>query len=129
MPDTIVVSRQKFQGLKNLLKQDFVPNSGGTATMRNPYNDAGLTVVPMYQSSDINDWFLLDSKLVAQGVPPWTLAKLALQAPGFSELGIQHWDMTNSDDCRRKKTIAVSQSIFYGFKFLYPHAIRKIIGA
>lgn len=129
MPDTIGVSRQKFQGLKNLLKQDFVPSAAGTATMRNPYNDAGLTVVRMDQLTDVNDWYLLDSQLIKKDVPPWTLAKLALQNPGFNELGIQHWDMSNSDACRKKKTIAVSQSIFYGFKFLYPHAIRKVVGA
>lgn len=129
MPTHIGVSRQDFQGLKNLLKQDFVPSTAGTATMRNPYNDAGLTVVRMDQLTDANDWYLFDMNLISKGVPPWILAKLALQSPGFNELGIQHWDMTNSDDCRRKKTIAVSQSIFYGFKFLYPHAVRKVLGA
>ena len=129
MPTHIGVPRQKFQALKNLLKQDFVPSAAGTATMRNPYNDAGLTVVCMNQLTDNNDWYLFDMNLISKGVPPWTLAKLSLPGPGFNELGLRHWDMSNSDDCRRKGTIAVSQHIFYGYKFLYPHAVRKIAGA
>ncbi len=129
MPTHIGVPRQKFQKLKNVLKQDFIPNAGGTATMRNPYNDAGLTVVRMDQLTDDNDWYLFDMNLISKNVPPWILAKLALAGPGFSELGLRHWDMSNSDDCRRKGTIAVSQHIYYGHKFLYPHAIRKVTGA
>lgn len=124
----IGVSRQKFQGLKNLLKQDFVPNAAGTATMRNPYNDAGLTVVPMHQLTDVNDWLLFDMNLI-KVAPPWILAKLMLPGPGFNELGLRHWDMSNSDSCRRKGTIAVSYHIYYGMKFLYPHAVRKVAGA
>lgn len=129
MPTHIGVPRQKFQKLKNVLKQDFIPSAAGTATMRNPYNDAGLTVVRMDQLTDPDDWYLVDMNLVNKGVPPWTVAKLALQAQGFNELGLRHYDMTNSDDCRRKGTIAVSQHVYYGFKFLHPHAIRKIAGA
>ncbi len=129
MPTHIGVPYQKFQALKNLLKQDFVPSTAGTATMRNPYNDAGLTVVCMNQLSDINDWYMFDMNLISKGVPPWILAKLALGGPGFAELGLRHWDMSNSDACRAKGTIAVSQHVHYGYKFLYPHAVRKIAGA
>lgn len=129
MPTHIGVPRQKFQALKNLLKQDFVPNSGGTATMRNPYNDAGLTVVRMDQLTDNNDWYLFDMNLISKGVPPWILAKFNPQGEGANEFGIRHWDVTNSDACRAKGTIAVSQHLLYGYKFLYPHAIRKVAGA
>ncbi len=129
MPTHIGVPPAKFQGLKNLLKQDFVPNSAGTATMRNPYNDAGLTVVRMDQLTDANDWYLFDANLIAKSVPPWIVAKLALPGPGFNDLGIRHSDPSNSDDCRAKGTIAVSYHVYYGFKFLHPHAIRKIAGA
>lgn len=127
MPTHIGVPRQKFQQLQNLLKQDFVPSAAGTATMRNPYNNAGLTVVRMDQLTDNNDWYLFDMNLISKNVPPWTVAKLALN--GLDELGLRHWDMANSDSCRAKGTIAVSQHLFYGFKFLHPHGIRKIAGA
>jgi hypothetical protein len=129
MPTHIGVPSRKFQKMKNTLKQDFIPSAAGTATIRNPYNDAGLTVVRMDQLTDNDDWYLFDMNLISKNVPPWILAKLALPGAGFSELGIRHWDMSNSDDCRRKGTIAVSQHIFYGYKFLYPHAVRKIAGA
>jgi len=129
MPTHIGVPRQKFQKLKNLLKQDFVPNSAGTATMRNPYNDGSLTVVRMDQLTDADDWYLFDMDLISKGVPPWILAKLSLSGPGFSDLSLRHWDMNNSDACRKKGTIAVSSHIYYGFKLLFPHGIRKVAGA
>jgi len=129
MATHIGVPTRKFQKLKNLLKQDFIPSAAGTATMRNPYNDAGLTVVRMDQLTDDDDFYLFDMNMISRGVPPWILAKLALPGPGFAELGIRHWNMDNSDDMRRRGMVAVSQHIFYGYKFLYPHAIRKVAGS
>src|SRR3990167_2994492 len=110
MPTHIGVPPAKFQGLKNLLKQDFVPSAAGTATMRNPYNDAGLTVVCMNQLTDADDWYLFDMNLISKGVPPWVVDKF----DGGSEFGIRHWDMSNSDACRKKSTLAVSYQILYG---------------
>jgi hypothetical protein len=133
MPTHIGVPRQKFQKLKNVLKQDFIPSTftpgAGTATMRNPYNDGSLTVVRMDQLTDENDFYLFDMNLIPKGVAPWIVAKLALQAAGFDQLGVRHWNMENSDSCRAKSSIAVSHHVHYGFKFLYPHAIRKVLGA
>lgn len=126
MPTHIGVPRQKFQKLKNVLKQDFIPSAAGTATMRNPYNDAGLTVVRMDQLTDNNDWYLFDANLIARNVPPWTLAKLALG--GLDKLEIRRFD-ENSDRFKQTGKIAVSQHIHYGFKFLFPHAVRKVAGA
>lgn len=128
-PDTIAVPRQKWQKLRNLLKQDFIPNAAGTATMRNPYNDSGLQVVRIDHLTDVNDWYLFDSKMIAGGVVPWTLNKLALPHPDFDSLGLRRWEPSNSDYARRKGVVAVSQHIYYGFKFLFPHAVRKIAGA
>jgi hypothetical protein len=128
MPNVIGVPRQKFQKLKNLLKQDFVPSAAGTATMRNPYNDGSLTVVRMDQLTDADDWYLFDTNLIAKGVVPWTVAKLALQAPGFDSLSLRRFD-ENSDHFKKTGKIAVSQHIYYGSKFLFPHAVRKIAGA
>lgn len=127
-PDTIVVPRQKWQKLKNLLKQDFVPTSAGTATMRNPYNDNSLNVVRVDQFTDANDWYLADSKLIARGVVPWTIAKLALQAPGFDALSLRRYG-EESDRFKDTGKVAVSSHIFVGKTFLFPHAIRKIAGA
>ncbi len=127
--DTLCVPRQKFQKLANLLKQDFIATPAGTATMRNPYNDGSLNVVRMDQLTDVNDWYLGDSTLIGKGVVPWTVAKLAMQAPGFDALGLRRYDLDNSDYARQKGVVAVSSHIFYGSKPLYPHAFRKVAGA
>ena len=128
-PNTIFVPRQKFQGLKNLLKQDFTPNSAGTATMRNPYSGSELSVVKIDALTDVNDWYLADSNLIARGVVPWVQAKLALPNPAFDALGLRRYEPDNSDYARTKGVVGVSQHIYYGQKFIYPHAIRKIAGA
>lgn len=126
--DTIVVPRQKYNGLKNLLKQDFVPNTAGTATMRNPYNAGELKVQRIDQFTDSNDWYLVDSKLVARGVSPWICAKLNLPNPGFDALSLRRWD-ESSDLFKKHGKIAVSKHVYYGAKPLFPHAIRKVVGA
>ncbi len=132
MPTHIGVPYQKFQKLRNLLKQDFVPSAvspvAGVTTMRNPYNDGSLTVVCMNQLTDINDWYLFDMNLISRGAPPWTLTKLALQGPGFDSLSLRYFD-ENSDRFKNTGKIGVSKHVFYGSKFLYPHAVRKIAGA
>lgn len=128
MPTHIGVPRQKFQKLKNLLKQDFVATSAGTATMRNPYNDGSLTVVRMDQLTDNNDWYLFDANLIAKGVAPWIVAQLALTNPGFDALCLRRYD-ENSDRFKNTGKLAVSKHVFYGRKFLFPHAIRKVAGA
>lgn len=127
--DTLCVPRQKFQKLANLLKQDFIATPAGTATMRNPYNDGSLNVVRMDQLTDVNDWYLADSTLIAKGVVPWTVGKLAIQQPGFDSLGLRRYDPDNSDYARQKGVVAVSSHIFYGSTFLFPHAFRKVAGA
>lgn len=129
-PDTIAVPRQKYQALANLLKQDFVPSVAGTATVRNPYNGGVFNVIELDKvgDNDANDWYLLDSKLIARGVVPWVVAKLSLPSPGFDSLSLRRFD-ENSDHFKKTSKIAVSSHIYYGFKFLFPHAIRKIAGA
>lgn len=129
VPDTIIVPRQKWQSLRNLLKQDFVPTPAGTATMRNPYNDSVLNVVRANQLSDNNDWYLADSAMISQGIVPWTAQKLQLPSPGFDELGLRRYEPANSDRAREKGVVGVDSHIYWGFKFLFPHAMRKIAGA
>jgi hypothetical protein len=132
MPTHIGVPYQKFQKLRNLLKQDFVPSAAspvaGVTTMRNPYNDGSLTIVCMNQLTDVNDWYMFDMNLISKGVPPWTLSKLALQGGGFDSLSLRRFD-ENSDHFKKTGKIAVSKHVYYGSKFLFPHAIRKIAGA
>jgi hypothetical protein len=93
--------------------------------MRNPYNDGSLTVVRMDQLTDVNDWYIFDSKLIAKGVPPWVVAKLALQMPGFDSLSLRYFD-ENSDFFKKTSKIAVAKHIWAGYGLLFPHAIRLI---
>lgn len=127
--NVIGVPTEKFRKLTNLLKQDFVATAAGTATMRNPYNDGSLTVVRMDQLTDPDDWYIFDTNLIAKTAVPWILSKLSLSGPGFSALEMRQWTPENSDSCRKKGTVAVSSHIYYGSKFLFPHAIRKVKGA
>jgi hypothetical protein len=122
------VPPQLFRKITNLLKQDFVPNSGGTATMRNPFNDGSLSVVRMDQLTDPYDWYIFDTNLISRGVPPWTVAKLALQGPGFDSLSLRRYG-EDSDRFKDHGRIAVSSHVYYGSKFLFPHAIRKVKGS
>lgn len=130
MPTHIGVPPAKFQKIKNTLKQDFIPSTAtpgaGTTTMRNPYNDGSLTVVRMDQLTDVNDWFLFDMGLISRGVVPWTLAKLALN--GLDALETRRHD-TDSEMFKKTGRIGVSKHIYYGSKFLFPHAIRRVAGA
>jgi hypothetical protein len=127
-PDAIGVPTEKFHKLQNLLKQDFVPSTAGTATMRNPYGSGELTIVHMPELTDADDWYLFDTKLIAKGVTPWVGAKLQLDRPGFDSLGFRRFG-EESDRFKLTGKIAVSSHIWWGFKFLYPHAIRKVAGA
>lgn len=128
VPDTIGVPTAKFQPLMNKMKQDLIANSAGTATIRNPYADGTLKVVHMPQLTDANDWYLFDSKLCAMGAHPWAGAKLQLNGAQFDALGMRIYD-ESSDRFKNTGKIAISKRIWYGFKTLYPHGARKIVGA
>ena len=128
MPTAIGVPTEKYHGLVTLLKQDIIANSGGTASIRNPYADGTLKVVHMPELTDPDDWYLFDENLINKGVTPWILSKLAIPAPGFDALSLRRFD-ESSDYFKTTSKIAVSSHIFYGAKFLYPHAIRLVKGA
>lgn len=128
VPDAVGVPTAKFQPLVNLLKQDIIASAAGTASIRNPYSDGLLNIVHMPELTDVNDWYLFDSKLIAKGVVPWVMSKLALPMPGFDALGLRRFDI-DSDRFKQTSKIAVSSHVWYGQKTLYPHAIRKVAGA
>jgi hypothetical protein len=128
MPDVIGVPTAKYHPLVNKLKQDIIANAAGAVSVRNPYSDGVLSVVHLPELTDPNDFYLFDTKLIARDVKPWIGAKLNLAAPGFDALGLRRFD-ENSDHFKKSGMIAVSSHIWYGFKPLYPHAIRKVLGA
>lgn len=120
----IMVPTSLFHSLQNLLKQDFIANAAGTATIRNPYNGSILTVVHNPDLTNQLDWYIIDANLIAAGFEPWLIKQLD---PGPA-LGLRIYDEA-SDFFKNSGHIAISRHIWYGFGVVYPHAIRKVVGA
>jgi hypothetical protein len=127
--DTILLPTQKYFLVSALLQQAQVSATSGTGqpntgitTMSNPLLGK-LRAVHVPELTDANDWYLVDSKLV-RALPPW--AALRYAAP--DSLGLRTWD-ESSDFFKDTGRIKVSSHIWYGFALVFPHAIRKVVGA
>lgn len=128
-PDTILVPTAKYEGTKNLLAQDMILGAASSATsnggVTNPYKGV-FNVVHVPEFTDVNDWYLVDSKLMSSlGLPPWLSCRYTPPSP---ELELRRWE-TESDFFKDTGKIKVSSHIWYGHALGFPHAIRKIKGA
>lgn len=127
MPDTILVPTEKAEPLKNLLAQALILGAASSATsngsVSNPYLNR-FNVVPVKELSDTDDWYLVDSKMVSQGIAPW----ISLRQTVPSSLSLRVFDEA-SDFFKRSGKIRIESHIWYGFALGLPHAIRKIVGA
>lgn len=127
-PDTILVPTEKAEGLKNLLSQNFML-AGGTSTSvtsaatSNPYVGR-FNVIEVKELTDADDWYLVDSKLVAAGLTPWVSLRETVPA----SLSLRTFD-ESSDFFKNTGDIKMSSHIWYGFGLALPHAIRLIKGA
>jgi hypothetical protein len=72
----------------------------------------------------VNDWFLVDPAQFANGVEPM----VAVNYRDVGSLGLRTWD-ESSDFFKDTGKLKVSAHIWYGFKLVFPHAIRKVVGA
>jgi len=129
-PDTILVPTAKYEPLKNYLAKELILD-GGTSTSvtsaatNNPYKGR-FNVVHVPEFTDANDWYLVDSKLLASsGLSPWISLRYTAPSP---DLQLRHWD-TSSDFFKNTGKIKVSSHIWTGHALGFPHAIRKIRGA
>jgi hypothetical protein len=95
----------------------------GTESETNPYVGK-FTVVHAPELTDANDWYLVDSKLLSQGLPPW----IALRYAAPDSLGLREYD-ESTDFFKDTGRIKVSSHIWWGFCLAFPHAIRKVPGA
>lgn len=127
-PDTIALPTEKFELVRSLLLQQQVSVAsgtgspgGGTGSMSNPL--AGLKAIHIPQFTDANDWYLFDSKLI-KTLPPWAALRYS---PGAA-LELRTWD-ESSDFFKNSGKLKVSSHIWYGFALVFPHAIRKVVGA
>ncbi len=117
-PDEIWLPTEKYQVVSDLLNQAFL--SGGESN----YMAGKLKAVHVPELTDINDWYLVDSKLLAAGYDPMISARY--QEP--ADLGLRFWD-ESSDWFKDTGKLKVSQHIWTGCGLLFPHAIRRVTGA
>lgn len=117
-PDEIWLPTEKFQAVSDKLNQAFL------ATGESNYMFGKLKPVHVPELTDANDWFLVDSKLLAAYSPMiaarWT-------APD-TRMGLRVWD-ESSDFYKETSKLKVSKHIWAGYGLLFPHAIRLIKGA
>lgn len=124
VPDTILVPTAKYEPLLYVLKQSLILTGSATAPYSNPFIGR-FNVIHVPEFTDVNDWYLIDSKLMAsQGVPPW----VAAQYRPSTDLGLRFFD-ESSDFFKNTGKLRVSSHLWYGFKLIFPHAIRKVVGA
>jgi Mu-like prophage major head subunit gpT len=117
-PKEIWLPTAKFQAVSDKLNQALISN-GET----NPL--AGqLTPVHVPDLIDVNDWYLVDPVLMGKGVD----MAVAAQYRNVGDLGLRFWD-ESSDFFKDTGKLKVSAHIWYGFKLLFPHAIRRVVGA
>ncbi len=124
MPDTLLVPIAKGEPVKNLLAKELILENGtGSAATNNPYKGR-ITVEVVKEFTDVNDWYLVDSKMVKAGVAPW----LSLRQTVPGSLALRTFD-ESSDFFKNTGNIKLSSHIWYGFGLALPHAIRRCLGA
>ena len=117
-PDEIWLPTEKFQIVSDRLNQDRLANGESNPIL------GKLKPVHVPDLTDVNDWFLVDSKQLAMGFDPMVAAKFM----PADTLGLRFWD-ENSDFFKDSGKIKVSQHIWTGFRLVFPHAIRLVRGA
>lgn len=123
--DTILVPPEKADALEVRLAQALVLAApGDTVASNNPYLGR-FKVIKVPELTDVNDWYLVDSKLIkSKGLPLWVAAKYLPSA----DLGLRKFD-ESSDYFKNTGKIKISSHVWHGNGLVYPHAIRKVTGA
>lgn len=117
-PDEIWLPTEKFQSVSDLLNQAFL------ASGESNYMAGKLRAVHVPELTDVNDWYLVDSKLLSAYTPMIAARYTALD----SRLGLRFLD-ENSDFFKKTGKINASKHIWAGYGMLFPHAIRRVVGA
>lgn len=133
-PDTIVVPADYYQPLLNGLNNtrlaaivtNGTSNDVAAAAIENIYKGK-FNVVKAKEFTLANnstaDWYLVDSKLIKEGVAPWVIMRQTVP----QSLALRWYD-ESTDFFRDTGHIKVSSHIWYGFGLALPHAIRRIKG-
>lgn len=117
-PDEIWLPTEKFQLVSDKLNQALINNGESNPIL------GKLKPVHVPDLTDVNDWYLVDSKMIAMGFDPM----LAAQYRPSDTLGLRSWD-ESSDFFKDTGKIKISAHIWMGFGLVFPHAIRKVVGA
>lgn len=117
-PTEIWLPTEKFQLVSDMLSKEFLANGESNPLF------GKLKPVHIPDLTDANDWYLVDPVLIAAGLDPMVAAQFR---PGDT-LGLQFLD-ESSDFFKTNLKIAVKANIWYGFALVFPHGIRKILGA
>ncbi len=117
-PNEIWLPTEKFQSTSDLLNQAMI--NGGDS---NPLLGK-IKPVHVPDLTDVNDWYLVDTTQFAKGVQPM----IAANYRDVGSLGLRSWD-EQSDFFKDTGHLKMSAHIWYGFKLIFPHAIRRVVGA
>jgi len=134
-PDTILCPSDYYEPLKNMLAKDLILEHVASGTT--PFNPAAaatnnfykgrFNVVPVKEfsiaSGTTADWYLVDSKMVRDGVAPWCSMRMTVP----QSLALRVFD-ESTDFFKNTGNIKMSSHIWYGFGLVLPHAIRRIKG-
>lgn len=125
-PDTIVVPNGLFYPVTLALSQALMVSGG--AAIDNPIKGQFKVIasndLPTHATPANSDWYLIDSKLVSKGLPPWVIVRMAAEG----DLALRRFD-TDSDFYKNHSRIKVSSHVFYGFSLGFHYGIRKVKGA
>ncbi len=133
-PDTIVVPMDYKEPLINGLANDRLLQS---VTVNTAQAVAAAAIDNVYKgrfnvigarefsraSTSTADWYLIDSKLLSQGLTPWISMRQTMPA----SLSLRVFD-ESSDYFKSTGNLKLSSHIWYGFSLAMPHAIRRVKG-
>jgi hypothetical protein len=117
-PNEIWLPTPKFQTVSDKLNQAFLSTGESNPLL------GKIKPVHVPDLIDVNDWYLVDTTQFAKGVEPM----IATNYRDVGSLGLRTWD-ESSDFFKETGKLKVSAHIWYGFKLVFPHAIRLIKGA
>lgn len=117
-PVELWLPTEKFQSTSDLLSQALIANGESNPLL------GKIKPVHIPDLTDPNDWYLVDTTQFSKGVEPFVAANYR----DVGSLGLRTWD-ENSDFFKDTSKLKVSSHIWWGFALVFPHAIRKIVGA
>jgi hypothetical protein len=117
-PNEIWLPTAKFQVVSDKLSQALI--NGGDS---NPLIGK-IKPVHIPDLTDVDDWYLVDTTQFAKGVQPMVAANYR----DVGSLGLRRWD-ESSDFFKDTGKLKMSAHIWYGFRLVFPHAIRRVVGA